>query len=106
MYIYIYIYIYIYTCTCTCTCIYIIYFLIFPKQANQLYYDSVNGTYYTYNTETQQYEIYCRVELPTDENEDNDNGHVIQAEPMSLKSRVLKESKLYLELIQELGKSI
>ena len=83
-------------------------FSYFPKQANQLYYDSVNGTYYTYNTETQQYEIYCRVELPTNENEnnDNDNGHVIQAEPMSLKSRVLKESKLYLELIQELGKSI
>lgn len=76
-----------------------------------MYYNSQLGTYYTYNTEAGQYEPYYALE--TDNSitataaaamtTEDTTPHIEERETMSLKSRVVNESKMYLEIIQELG---
>ena len=74
------------------------------SQTNQLYYNPQLSTYYTFNTELGQYEMYCAAEFPDDDKNDQDtSSYTIEAGPMTLKNRVVHESKMYLEMIQELG---
>ena len=53
-----------------------------------------------------QYEVYGRVDLPmADESSatQDPSSYTIEAEPFSLKDRVIHESKMYLEIVEELG---
>ncbi len=85
--------------------------MIIILQTNQLYYNPQLSTYYTFNTELGQYELYCAAEFPagsTEEDNDQDpSNYTIESnETMSLKSRVVHESKMYLEIVQELGQLV
>lgn len=75
--------------------IYLSFSQIFFLQANQLYYDAENGTYYIYDYTTKQYQIHSHVELPSKEYDPSEDiCTIVSNKATTLNDRVVEEEKL------------
>ena len=71
-----------------------------------MYYDSENGTYYSYDYDTKQYTIHSRVELPVGDYDPADDVCTLDTadKPLTMEDRIIEDEKpTQLDLMFEEG---
>ena len=61
-------------------------------QANRLYYDPENSTYYYYDYDSRQYVIHSQVDLPVKDYDPADDVCVLETEtPLTMEERLIED---------------